>query len=82
MRFSEVIGIDTIEIIFERRKIMGCLGIICVALLVGGLEFIITAGFVYLLTWCVGAVFSWKLTIAVFIVLKLLRWAFRGGEKR
>lgn len=68
------------------------MGVILLILLSLAVSFLTTSGLVWLLCWLLPAlgitaigtfviVFSWKLALAIWIVLLLLRSLFTGGSK-
>ena len=60
---------------------MGCLIIMGFILAIASLEFLFTAGIIYLITWCFGLAFSWKIAFGIWLVMLLLTSIFRGGKK-
>ena len=60
---------------------MGCLVFMGLILLVAGLEFLVTAGVIYLITLCFGLAFSWKITFGAWLVMLLLSSIFGRGRK-
>lgn len=60
---------------------MGCLIIALLFLVLAGLEFLATAGIIYLITLCFGLAFSWKITFGIWLIILLLTSIFRGGNE-
>ena len=59
---------------------LGCLGVILILALAGGISWIVTCGIVKLITLCFGLTFSWPWATGIWLVLCLLSSAL-GGSK-
>jgi hypothetical protein len=60
---------------------MGCLFIILTFLAVWAIEFLATAGVIYLITLCFGFTFSWKIAFGIWLVIALLTTIYRKGVR-
>lgn len=54
---------------------LGCLGVILVLALAGGISWFVTCGIVKLITMCFGLAFSWMWATGIWLVLCLLSGA-------
>lgn len=56
------------------------LAIVIIALAIFAVEYLLTAGIIYLITLCFGLAFSWKIATGIWLVIALLTGIF-GGKK-
>lgn len=65
-RFAEVLGLGTLAVLI----VVGMFGI----------SWIITCGFVKLITMCLGLKFTWLIGTGVWLILYLLRWSLHNNN--
>lgn len=46
-----------------------------------GLDFLLTAGMLYLVCWCFDWVFSWKIAIGVWLIVLFISAMFKTNKK-
>lgn len=54
---------------------------IIVLVLIFGLDFIITAGILFLICWCFQIAFTWKLAFGIWLIILLLAGLFKSRVK-
>lgn len=54
---------------------------IIVLVLIFGLDFIITAGILFLICWCFQITFTWKLAFGIWLIILLLAGLFKSRVK-
>lgn len=61
--------------------VLSVMFIICVAIALEAIAFAVVAGFVYVLSFCLGFTFTWKIAVCVWAVGSLARMFLKGGSK-